>query len=480
MLTLADVVEGVSGQRVESLARYAVRNVVIDSRQALRDDLFVALPGEHTDGHDYVSHALGRGALAALVHHDRLSRLEGVTAGWLDARAPIEAPSEGWITPLLIRVDDTLAALQRLSAFWRSRFTLPVIGVTGSVGKTTTKEVVAHMLSARYDVLKSEGNYNNEIGVPLTLLRLRPNHQCAVIEMGMHALGEIAAYCQWAKPRIGVVTIVAPVHLSRLGSIENIAKAKSELPAALPPEEEGGVAILNYDDERVRAMAAITRARPFTYGLSPQADLWAEDIESFGLDGIVFTLRYGRGRWLAKLPLLGRHSVQTALRAAAVGLVMGMDIDEIIESLRTPATQLRLVVTKGPFNSLVLDDTYNASPESTLAALNLLAEINEGPRIAVLGDMLELGELEQKGHDEVGCRAGIVAQYVLGVGERAAWICRAAVECGAPRERVFHVMTNEEALAVLRQIVRERCVILVKGSRGMQMEEIVAGLANGE
>ena len=480
MLTLADVVEGVSGQRVESLARYAVRNVVIDSRQALRDDLFVALPGEHTDGHDYVSHALGRGALAALVHHDRLSRLEGVTAGWLDARAPIEAPPEGWITPLLIRVDDTLAALQRLSAFWRSRFTLPVIGVTGSVGKTTTKEVIAHMLSARYDVLKSEGNYNNEIGVPLTLLRLRLHHQCAVIEMGMHALGEIATYCQWAKPRIGVVTIVAPIHLSRLGSIENIAKAKSELPAALPPEEEGGVAILNYDDERVRAMAAITRARPFTYGLNPQADLWAEDIKSFGLDGIVFTLRYGRGRWLAKLPLLGRHSVHTALRAAAVGLVMGMDIDEIIESLRTPATQLRLVATKGPFNSLVLDDTYNASPESTLAALNLLAEINEGPRIAVLGDMLELGELEQKGHDEVGCRAGIVAQYVIGVGERAAWICRAAVECGAPRERVFHVMTNEEALAVLRQIVRERCVILVKGSRGMQMEEIVAGLANGE
>ena len=480
MLTLADVIEGVSGQRITALASHAVHNVVIDSRQALRGDLFVALPGEHADGHDYVSHALGRGVLAALVHHDRLSRLEGISVGWIDTRVPIEAPPEGWVTPLLIRVDDTLAALQRLSAFWRSRFTLPVIGVTGSVGKTTTKEVIAHMLSTRYEVLKSEGNYNNEIGVPLTLLRLRPHHQCAVIEMGMHALGEIAAYCEWAKPRIGVVTIVAPVHLSRLGSIENIAKAKSELPAALPPEEEGGVAILNYDDERVRAMAAVTRARPFTYGLNPRADLWAEDIESFGLDGIAFTLRYGRGRWLAKLPLLGRHSVQTALRAAAVGLVMGMDLDEIIESLRTPSTQLRLVMTKGPFNSLVLDDTYNASPESTLAALNLLAEINEGPRIAVLGDMLELGELEQQAHDEVGCRAGIVAQYVIGVGARAAWICRAAVECGAARDRVFHVMTNEEALALLKQIVRERCVILVKGSRGMQMEEIVAGLANSE
>jgi len=480
MLTLADVIEGISGQRVASLARHTIHNVVIDSRQVLRNDLFVALPGEHADGHDYVSHALGRGACAALVHHDRLARLQGVAAGWLDARLPIEAPPEGWTIPLLIRVEDTLAALQRLSAFWRSRFALPVIGVTGSVGKTTTKEVIAHMLSARYDVLKSEGNYNNEIGVPLTLLRLRPHHQCAVIEMGMYALGEIAAYCQWAKPRIGVVTIVAPVHLSRLGSIENIAKAKAELPAALPPEEEGGVAILNYDDERVRAMAATTRARPLTYGLNPQADLWAEDIESFGLSGIAFTLRYGRGRWLARLPLIGRHSVHTALRAAAVGLVMGMDLDEVIESLRTPATQLRMVMAKGPFDSLVLDDTYNASPESTLAALNLLAEINEGPRVAVLGDMLELGELEQQAHDEVGCRAGIVAQYVIGVGERAAWICRAAVECGAPRERVFHVMTNEEALTVLRQIVREQCVILVKGSRGMQMEEIVSSLTSNE
>jgi len=295
--------------------------------------------------------------------------------------------------------------------------------------------------------------------------------------MGMYGLGEIAAYCRWARPQVGLVTIVAPVHLSRLGTIENIVKAKSELPAALPSQEEGGVAILNDDDERVRSMAAVTRARVITYGLTPRADVWADNIESFGLDGISFTLHYGRGSWLVRLPLLGRHSVQTALRVAAVGLVEGMDLGDIIEGLRIPSAQLRLVLAKGPFGSLVLDDAYNASVESTIAALNLLAEIEgEGPRIAVLGDMLELGDVEKQAHDEVGCRAALVAQYVIGVGERSKWTCKAAIECGAPPERVFHVMTNGEALELLNDIVRERCVILVKGSRSMKMEEIVAGL----
>jgi len=477
MLTLADIVEGVSGQRIEALARHPVKNVTIDSRQALRDDLFVALLGERVDGHDYVGHAFGRGALAAIVHHDRVPNLEGLTVGRFDARgAPADQPADLTL-PLLIRVDDTLSALQRLSAFWRAKFNLRVIGITGSVGKTTTKELVAQVLSMRYRVLKTEGNYNNEIGIPLTLLKLRPEHECAVIEMGMHALGEIAAYCRWARPQVGLVTIVAPVHLSRLGTIENITRAKSELPMALPPQEEGGVAILNDDDERVRGMAAVTRARVITYGLTPRADVWADNIESFGLDGISFTLHYGRGSWLVRLPLIGRHSVQTALRAATVGLIEGMDLGDIIEGLRSPSPQLRLVVAKGPFNSLVLDDTYNASAESTIAALNLLAEIEgEGPRIAVLGDMLELGDTEKQAHDEVGCRAGLVAQYVIGVGERSKWTCRAAIECGAPPERVFHVMTNGEALELLNDIVRERCVILVKGSRGMKMEEIVAGL----
>jgi UDP-N-acetylmuramoyl-tripeptide--D-alanyl-D-alanine ligase len=477
MLTLADVVEGVSGQRIEALAQTRLNEVVIDSRQVMRGDLFVALPGERVDGHSYVGMAFGRGAIAALVHRDDVAGLEGLQVGRFDARNLETSQPDNLSTPLVIRVDDTLAALQRLSAHWRSKFDVRVIGVTGSVGKTTTKELVAQVLGMRYRVLKSEGNLNNEIGVPLTLLKLRPEHERAVIEMGMYDLGEIAAYCEWARPAVGVVTIIAPVHLERLGTIENIVRAKSELPAALPPAEEGGVAILNDDDERVRGMAAVTKARVMTYGLTPHADVWAERVESAGLDGISFVLHYGPQVALVKLPLIGRHSAQTALRAAAVGLADGMSLDEVVEGLRAPAAQLRLVVAKGPRGSLVLDDTYNASTESTLAALNLVREIEgEGPCVVVLGDMLELGDAEKMAHDEVGCRAALVAQYIVGVGGRARWICQAALECGAAKDRVFHVMTNGEALEVLNEIVTEKCVILVKGSRGMKMEEIVAGL----
>jgi UDP-N-acetylmuramoyl-tripeptide--D-alanyl-D-alanine ligase len=480
MLTLADVVEGVSGWRIDALAQARVNDVVIDSRQAMRGDLFVALPGERVDGHDYVGHAFGRGAIAALVDRDDVPRLAGLDVWRVDATDPAQAaataPADGRRV-LLIRVDNALAALQRLSAYWRAKFDLRVIGVTGSVGKTTTKELTAQVLSVRYRTLKSEGNLNNEIGLPLTLLKLRPEHERAVLEMGMYGLGEIAAYCEWSRPAVGVVTIIAPVHLERLGTIDNIVRAKSELPAALPPAEEGGVAILNDDDERVRSMAALTRARVMTYGLTPRADVWAENVESFGLDGISFILHYRDQARLVKLPLIGRHSAQTALRAAAVGLAEHMGLDEIVEGLHAPSAQLRLVVAKGPHGSLVLDDTYNASAESSLAALNLLNEIEgEGPRIAVLGDMFELGDTEKQAHDEVGCRAALVAKYIIGVGERSLWTCQAAVECGAPRDRVFHVLTNGDAIEVLNEIVDRKCVILVKGSRGMKMEEIVAGL----
>jgi UDP-N-acetylmuramoyl-tripeptide--D-alanyl-D-alanine ligase len=482
MLTLADIVEGVSGRRMDALASLRVNDVAIDSRQVMRGDVFVALPGERVDGHAYVAQAFQRGALAAIVSRDKAVQLEGLPVVRLDAQSAFTAQPLNLSTrqPLLIQVADPLAALQQLAAFWRRKMDRPglrVVGITGSVGKTTTKELIAQVLGSRYRTLKSEGNQNNEIGLPLTLLKLRPNHERAVLEMGMYALGEIASYCEWAQPHTGVVTIIAPVHLERLGTIDNIVAAKRELPAALPPAAQGGVAILNDDDPRVRAMAGATPARVITYGLSPRADVWAEDVQSAGLDGISFTLHAGRERRLMKLPLIGRHSAQTALRAAAAGLAEGMLLDEIVEALATPVAQLRLVVAKGPLGSLVLDDTYNASAESTIAALNLLNEIEgEGQRIAVLGDMFELGDAEKQAHDEVGCRAAGVAQIIIGVGERSRWTCQAAVECGARKDRVFHVLTNGEALEVLNEIVKEKSVILVKGSRGMRMEEIVAGL----
>jgi len=488
MLTLADVVEGVGGPRMEALENEPLREVTIDSRQALRGDLFVALRGERADGHDFVSHALGRGALAALV--DRHLELAGGPAhGWIDVSAspatasPLAAKLAGGNgLPLLIRVDDTLKALQRLAAYWRRKIGalaagLRVIGVTGSVGKTTTKEVVAQVLSMRYRTLKSEGNYNNEIGVPLTLLRLRPEHERAVLEMGMYQRGEIAAYCDWAQPHTGVVTMVAPVHLERLGTIDNIQLAKAELVQALPAAGDGGVAVLNDDDERVRAMASMTRARVVTYGLAPRADVWADEIESRGLDGISFRLHHAGKSGLVRAPLMGRHSVHTALRAAAVGFVEGVSWDDVVAGLRVSPAQLRLAVLEGPHGSLVLDDTYNASEESALAALNLLAEIEGGPRVAVLGDMLELGDVEEQAHRNVGCRAATAARYVVCVGRRARWIAEEAARCMDDPARVRACDTNAEALRALREIVREKCVILVKGSRGMKMEEIVAGLS---
>jgi UDP-N-acetylmuramoyl-tripeptide--D-alanyl-D-alanine ligase len=311
-------------------------------------------------------------------------------------------------------------------------------------------------------------------GVPMTLLRLRPEHQFAVVEMGMDRMGEIQSYCDWSAPHVGVITNIGPVHMEKLGSLANIAKAKSELVQALPAD---GVAVLNSDDAMVMEMGALTRARVMTYGLTAKADIWADEIEGHGLDGTSFTLHQGLMAQRVRVPLLGGHSAYTALRAACTGLALGMSWGEIVEGLvKSPDEQLRLVVTKGPHGSIVLDDSYNASAESNIAALNLLKDINEGVRVAVLGDMFELGGAERQQHDEVGCRAGVVADFVVGVGKRAEWICAAAVECGLAKDHVFHVMTNAQAIDVLRGLITQKSAILVKGSRGMQMEEIVQGL----
>ncbi|MEI7467208.1 MAG: UDP-N-acetylmuramoyl-tripeptide--D-alanyl-D-alanine ligase [Chloroflexota bacterium] len=462
MLTLADLYAAL-GQpiKIPNAGAIHIREVVIDSRQVKLGDLFVALPGEAVDGHRFVADAVRRGAIAALVQQE-------VT----DVNATPDT------LPVLIRVNNTLVALQQIAAWWRDQFNVRVIGVTGSVGKTTTKEIVAQVLSMRYNVLKNEGNLNNEIGLPLTLLKLRPEHQRAVLEMAMYTFGEIALLAQIAKPVVGVVTMVRAVHIERMGSLDNIAKAKSELIEALPSD---GIAILNDDDERVRNMAKVSRAHVMTYGLSPRANIWADNIETYGLDGISLDLCESVAgittRHHARVPLLGRHSAQTVLRAAAVGRAEGMPWGEIIEGLVRRTTQLRLVTVEGPHSSVILDDTYNATTESVIAALNLLAEMNDGPRIAVLGDMFELGDIEEQEHRLVGCRAALVAQKLVCVGERARWIADEAIACGAQRQNVIHVMTNAQALQALTQIVTERSTILVKGSRGMKMEELVSELS---
>lgn len=467
MLTLADVLEALSGVRPARAAQI-ITEATVDSRQAIPGSLFVAMPGEHVDGHKYVEAAFQRGAILALIEKELPGQMPVVDLrGDFDAEAV--AALEG---PFCLRVANTLQALQQVAGFWRKKLKVRVIGITGSVGKSTTKELIAEVLGQRYRTLKNPGNLNNEIGLPLTLLSLSEGHERAVLEMGLYVPGEIQTLCQLALPQVGVITNIGTVHAERAGSVEAIARGKTELVQSLPPE---GWAVLNYDDLLVREMAEKTRAHVFYYGLDPQADLWADNIDGLGLDGIRFELHYGGEVLHLHVPMIGRHSVQTVLRAAAVGLVEGLNWQEIIEGLHSSTTQLRLVAMRTQSGALILDDTYNASPDSTLAALTLLGEL-EGYRLAVLGDMLELGQYEQQGHEMVGARVADIVDELVTVGERARIIARAARQAGLQKKAITEFADASAVAEFLQQRLTARHVVLIKGSRGVRMDRIVTAL----
>ena len=467
MLTLADALEALTGLRSENAAT-VITEAAIDSRQVIPGSLFVAIPGERVDGHDFIGEAFRRGASFALIQRDVDSSLRT-----LDLRGGLTVdPAFDLTQPLCLHVDNTVSALQRIARFWRRKLDLRVVGITGSVGKSTTKEVVAQVLSQRYRTLKSPGNLNNEIGLPLTILRLGSGYEHAVLEMGFYVIGEIAFLCDIAQPQVGVVSNVGTVHAERAGSQENIFLGKSELVQSLP---EDGVAILNFDDPWVRKMEEKTRARVFFYGLSPESELWADNVEGLGLDGIRFRLHYHRETLHVRIPMIGRHSVHTALRATAVGLVEGLTWQEIFDGLRQGHSQLRLVAVRTEAGALILDDTYNASPESMLAALNLLSEL-DGRKIAVLGDMLELGPYERQGHEMVGMRAAQVAHTLLTLGPRARMIAEAARRAGMRSNRVLEFQAHEAIVDWLKHNLSSSDAVLIKGSHGLRMDRITADL----
>ncbi len=467
MLTLADALEALTNLRPEGNTP-VITEAAINSRQVIPGSLFVAVPGERVDGHDFLDEAFKRGASFALIQQD-------VDASFrtLDLRASLSAESLPDLTlPLCLRVENTVTALQQIARFWRRKLDLRVIGITGSVGKSTTKEMVAEVLSQRYHTLKSPGNLNNEIGLPLSILKLSSGYQRAVLEMGFYVPGEIAFLCDIAQPQVGVVTNIGTVHAERAGSQEAIARGKSELIQALP---EDGVAILNFDDPWVRKMEEKTRAQVFFYGLSSEADLWADNVEGQGLEGIRFRLHYQRETLHVRVPLIGRHSVHTALRAAAVGLVEGLTWQEIFDGLNQGHTQLRLVAVRSKTGALILDDTYNASPESMLAALNLLDEL-DGHKIAVLGDMLELGQYERQGHEMVGLRTAQVADTLLTLGSRAHMIAEAARRSGMRKSSVLEFEELEQIVNWLDENLSKNNSVLIKGSHGLRMDRIVNAL----
>jgi UDP-N-acetylmuramoyl-tripeptide--D-alanyl-D-alanine ligase len=473
MLSFADVIEALKGVRLDKIQQ-TITSASVDSRVALPGSLFVAIPGEHVDGHDFVDDAFSHGSRYALVHRE----IRGAHRV-IDLRGDfIPENAENYETPLVLLVEDSLKALQQIAKFWRSKLDLRVIGITGSVGKSTTKELVASVLEQRYRTLKNEGNLNNEIGLPLTILGLSEGHQEAVLEMGFYVPGEIKFLCDIAKPQVGVITNIGTVHAERAGSQEAIAQGKSELVQSLPLAPEG-CAILNYDDPLVRDMAKKTKAKVFYYGLSPEADLWADQINGLGLEGIQFRLHYQLETIHLRVPLIGRHSVHTVLRATAVGLTEGLNWQEIVNGLRAGHTQLRLAAVQSSCGALLLDDTYNASPQSMLAALNLLDELS-GRKVAVLGDMLELGRYEWQGHEMVGRRAASIVDELITLGERGRMIAAAACRVGFPPEKVTELDSVEAAIEFLQDRLCDDDVVLVKGSRSMQMDKIVAALEASE
>jgi UDP-N-acetylmuramoyl-tripeptide--D-alanyl-D-alanine ligase len=459
-----------------------LRAVDLDSRAVAEGSLFVALRGERTDGHAYVGAALRAGALACLVSDP------------LDA---VDLAPFGDVAYLL-SVPDTLTGLQHLAAYQRSRFQETVIGVTGSIGKTTAKEIIASVLSFVGPVLRNPGNLNTEIGLPLILTGLERRHRVAVLEMGMYAPGDIALLARIARPTIGVVTNVAPIHLERLGTIERIARAKSELVAALPAD---GLAVLNGDDPWTRAMALTSGIAPaILVGFGADCQYRAGALVDHGIDGLEFTLHAEGQSVRLETRVPGRHVVHAFLAAAALARRTGMHWPEIQRAIAEARLDVRQRVLRDHPGMLIIDDSYNAAPMSMSAALSLLRSC-PGTRIAVLGDMLELGPGEESAHRDLGERAAGVIDWLVVRGSRAQWIADAAQQSGLPATRIRRASSNVDAARAVLDIVAGSIPagvahgptmrsgpslhgaadavswsVLVKGSRGMGMEEIVERL----
>jgi UDP-N-acetylmuramoyl-tripeptide--D-alanyl-D-alanine ligase len=418
----------------------------IDSRSIKPGEIFFAVKGERLDGHDYVEAALQNGALAAVIDRKRVARFPD--------------------TSKVLVVDDTLLALQSLGAAVRRRWGKPLVAVTGSAGKTTTKEAIAHVLAARFRVMKSEGNLNNHFGLPLQLLKLEPEHEIAVLELGMSHAGEISALAKLAHPDIGVVTNVAPVHLEFFSSVAEIARAKYELIQEL---HSGAVAILNADDEYVSQFGRDFHGKVVHYGIHHQANVCGDKVESLGDKGSRFELVANSVRQEVTLPLLGEHNVYNALAAAAVAMERGLTPTEIAGALATLSPADKRGQKLSIAGATVINDCYNSNPKALQSMVDALAAMLAKRRIVVAGEMLELGPQGEALHFEAGRHmAEKKIDFVLGVRGLAQQIVDGAKAVGTPAK---FVSTPEEAGAWMKDEVGTGDVVLLKASRGVRLEK---------
>lgn len=453
-ITLRQLMEAVDGRLLGGFSDLdaPIAGVETDSRSIHSGVLFIPLVGERFDGHAYLDSALNGGA-----------------AGCLTAREP-ERLLPG---KFYVKVSDTQKALGDLAAWYRRRFRIPFIGVTGSVGKTTTKDMLAAVLGVKYRVLKTEGNYNNNIGLPLTLLRLSPGDEAAVLEMGMDDLGQIDCLAGIVAPEIGVITNIGDAHIERLGSRENILKAKCEL---LPHIQKDGLLVLNGDDGLLAGLRGRTPVAAVFCGQGETCGYRAQVTGGDGVSHIHCRLITPHMDREVKVPALGGHMIYPALIAAAVGERLGLTSDQIEEGIsRFVPTRMRMNILRRKDEITILDDTYNANPQSMRAAIRVLADSQGGRKTAILGDMLELGPFAPALHNGVGEYLGAVGiDCLVAVGELAKYIAQGAKNAGV--SKVFQCDTRDQAKAVLPQIVEPDSTILVKASRGMKLEELTAGL----
>ncbi len=452
MIYLDDILKSTKGMVCGQVFAQEFSDFCYDSRILKPGELFLAVKTEKADGHDYIEEVCQDGAAAVLCQREMDLSRYGVTC---------------------IQVADTQQALTQWARHVLGKYGTEVVGVTGSTGKTSTKEAIAAVLEKGFTIFKNFANYNDRYGLPIALGRLLPEHQKAVLEMACDSFKEIEDLCRMTSPRVGVVTAVNHTHLEYLGSLDNIAQEKGKLVESLPKD---GYAILNYDDPRVRAMGDRSVAQIITYGTDSEADICASAIEMEG-KGIRLTIRHQGEEHEAKVSLLGRHSVYTALGAAGVGIAYGLSWDDILEALSGLAPlKGRLNPLLGVKGSLLLDDTYNASPASTLAALDVLEELKGGKRIAILGDMLQLGTYEEEGHRQVGRRAAQAVDFLVTKGDRARLIGSEAQKEGLKRDRIFVTYSTEDAIRSIANVIDSGDVVLIKGALETRMEDVVEKL----
>jgi len=450
--TIEDIVRGTRGALLGGDLGIAVGGISIDSRSLGVGEAFFAIRGERLDGHAFLRDAVGRGAACLVIHS-----------------VPDDLPPG---VPIVL-VDETTRALGRLGAWHRQRFSIPVAAVTGSNGKTTTKEMMAAALGALGPVLKPESSFNNQWGLPLTLLKLTAEHRAAALELGTNKPGEIAALAEIARPTVAAVTTVSSAHTEFLGSLDGIQEEKSALVRAIPAD---GAVVLNAADPRVIAMGAASRARVWTFSaLGGTADVRAAEIGDTPT-GVSFVLVTPAGRSAVRLRFAGRHNVTNALAAAGVGVALGLPLDRIAQGLEAARPAKGRCVWRRAGALRILDDTYNANPSSVSAALATLgAAADARRRVVVLGDMLELGEISESAHRDMGraVAASGAAEFV-GMGRWAQTAVEAARQAGLAESH--HVTTFEDTVALLLKRLAPGDAVLVKGSRGMRMERVVDAL----